>query len=159
MKTVLPFRSRSRIDNFDIYSSIVGGVLSRASRMPRIAISWLFLLAGCVSMAGISAEQYRIWNTPVKPFRIIGNIYYVGASDLTSFLIATPQGHILLDGGLPGTATQIEQNVAALGFRMRDVKILLNSHAHFDHAGGLAELKRVSGGRMAASRQDAPALM
>lgn len=110
-------------------------------------------------MAGISAEQYRIWNTPVKPFRIIGNIYYVGASDLTSFLIATPQGHILLDGGLPETARQIEQNVTSLGFRMEDVKFLLNSHAHFDHAGGLAELRRTSGALMVASRDDAPALM
>ncbi len=77
---------------------------------------------------------------------------------MTSFLITTAKGHILLDGGLPETAPQIKRNVATLGFRMKDVKFLLNSHAHFDHAGGLAELKRVSGARMVASAEDAPAL-
>jgi metallo-beta-lactamase class B len=127
--------------------------------MSRVTKLCILAAALCSLLSGITREQYRIWNTPVKPFRIIGNVYYVGASDLTSFLITSPQGHILLDGGLPQTAMQIERNVASLGFRMRDVKILLNSHAHFDHAGGLAELKRVSSGRMIASRQDAPALM
>ncbi|MGH9697077.1 MAG: subclass B3 metallo-beta-lactamase [Bryobacteraceae bacterium] len=100
----------------------------------------------------------RNWNRPVKPFRIADNLYYVGASDLTSFLITTPKGDILLDGGLRETAPQIERNVAALGFRMTDVKILLNSHAHMDHAGGLAELKRVSGAQLVASRGDTHSL-
>jgi metallo-beta-lactamase class B len=94
----------------------------------------------------------------VKPFRIADNLYYVGASDVTSFLITTPQGDILLDGGLRETAPQIERNIAALGFHMKDVKILLNSHAHMDHAGGLAELKRISGAQLVASRGDMPAL-
>jgi metallo-beta-lactamase class B len=127
--------------------------------MPRTLKICMLLAAVCSLISGITREQYRVWNTPVKPFRIIGNVYYVGASDLTSFVITSPQGHILLDGGLPETASQIERNVAALGFHIRDVKILLNSHAHFDHAGGLAELKRVSGARMVASHQDAQALM
>jgi len=100
----------------------------------------------------------RNWNQPVKPFRIADNLYYVGASDLTSFLITTLKGDILLDGGLRETAPQIERNVAALGFRMTNVKILLNSHAHMDHAGGLAELKRISGAQLVASRGDAPSL-
>jgi metallo-beta-lactamase class B len=127
--------------------------------MPSALKFFLSMLALCSLTTAGTSEQYRKWNTPVKPFRIIGNIYYVGASDLTSFLITSPRGHILLDGGLPQTAPQIERNVAALGFNMKDVKLLLNSHAHFDHAGGLAELKRISGARMIASRQDAPALM
>jgi metallo-beta-lactamase class B len=127
--------------------------------MPSALKFFLSMLALCSLTTAVTSEQYRKWNTPVKPFRIIGNIYYVGASDLTSFLITSPRGHILLDGGLPQTAPQIERNVAALGFNMKDVKLLLNSHAHFDHAGGLAELKRISGARMIASRQDAPALM
>jgi metallo-beta-lactamase class B len=97
----------------------------------------------------------RSGNQPVAPFRIIGNIYYVGASDITSFLVATPRGLILLDGGFVETAPQIEANVERLGFRLADVKVLLNSHAHMDHAGGLAELKRRSGAALAASGADA----
>lgn len=100
----------------------------------------------------------RSWNQPVTPFRIIGNLYYVGASDIASFLIVTPAGDILLDGGFVETAPQIEANIKKLGFRLSDVKILLNSHAHYDHAGGLAELKRVTGAKFYASVGDAPVL-
>ena len=103
-------------------------------------------------------ETSRAWNKPVPPFRIIGNLYYVGATEVTSFLITTSQGHFLLDGGFVETAPQIERNIAELGFNLRDVKFLLNSHAHFDHAGGLAELKKSSGARFVASERDAPLL-
>jgi metallo-beta-lactamase class B len=106
------------------------------------------------SNASVRAE----WNQPVEPFRIIGNIYYVGVSGVASYLITTPQGHILLDGGFAETAPIIEKNIAKLGFRVQDVKYLLNSHAHYDHCGGLAELKRISGARMVASRADAEVL-
>lgn len=98
----------------------------------------------------------------VAPFRVIGNIYYVGASDLTSktsdvtpYLIVTPQGLILLDSGLAEDVPQLSANIAALGFKLSDVKILLNSHAHFDHAGGLAALKRMTGAMLEASTADA----
>jgi metallo-beta-lactamase class B len=94
----------------------------------------------------------------VPPFRIIGNLYYVGATEVTSFLITTSQGHFLLDGGFVETTPQIERNIAELGFNLRDVKFLLNSHAHFDHAGGLAELKKVTGAKFLASERDAPLL-
>lgn len=100
----------------------------------------------------------RSRNQPVQPFRIVGNIYYVGASDITSFLIVTPAGDILLDGGFVETAPQIEANIKKLGFRLADVKILLNSHAHYDHAGGLAELKRATGATFYASAGDAGVL-
>jgi metallo-beta-lactamase class B len=100
----------------------------------------------------------RSWNQPVEPFRIAGNLYYVGASDVTSFLITTPQGHILLDGGFEETAPMIVANVRRLGFRIEDVRLLLNSHAHYDHAGGLAALKKASGASFVASRGDAPLL-
>lgn len=103
-------------------------------------------------------ETSRSWNQPVKPFRIVGNLYYVGASDITSYLITTPQGHILLDSGFVETVPQIKNNVAQLGFRMEDVKILLNSHAHYDHAGGLALLKQMAGAKLYASVADAEAL-
>jgi metallo-beta-lactamase class B len=94
----------------------------------------------------------------MEPFRIVGNVYYVGASDITSFLITSREGHILLDGGFAETASMILANIVKLGFNPRDVKILLNSQAHFDHAGGLAELKRKTGGRMIASKEDGSVL-
>lgn len=97
-------------------------------------------------------------NQPVKPYRVIGNIYYVGASDVSSFLITTPNGHILLDSGFIETVPQIKHNMAQLGFRLEDIKILLNSHAHYDHAGGLAELKRLTGAKLMTSEGDVPLL-
>ena len=99
-----------------------------------------------------ATEEWRSWNRPVEPFRITPNLYYVGASDIASYLITTPEGHIVIDGGFVETAPQIEANVEKLGFKLADVRILLNSHAHFDHAGGLAELKR----RSARSSSPAP---
>ena len=100
----------------------------------------------------------RSWNRPVEPFRIIDNIYYVGASGVTAFLIASAQGHIVTDGGLPETAPQILANIAKLGFKASDVRVLLNSHAHYDHAGGLAALKQATGARLYASAGDSALL-
>jgi metallo-beta-lactamase class B len=97
-------------------------------------------------------------NQPIEPFRIAGNLYYVGASDVTSFLVTTDAGHILIDGGFAETAALIEQSLAQLGFDIQDVKILLNSHSHLDHAGGLARLKERSGAQLWASAGDAPYL-
>ena len=102
--------------------------------------------------------QSRAMNQPVPPFRILGNLYSVGASDVTSFLITTPEGYLLLDGGFAETAPQIERNIAQLGFQLRDVKFLLNSHAHFDHAGGLAELKKWTNATVAVTWPDAELL-
>lgn len=92
---------------------------------------------------------------PRKPFRIAGNLYYVGTRDVTSFLLTGPEGHVLIDGGYPGTAPMILKSIATLGFNIKDVKILLNSHAHLDHAGGLAELQRTSGAKLWISERDA----
>lgn len=100
----------------------------------------------------------RSWNRPVEPFRIAGNLYYVGANDIAAYLVATPEGHILLDGGFVETVPLIRESVKKLGFRIEDVKILLNTHAHYDHAGGLAELKALTGAKLHASEADAPAL-
>lgn len=100
----------------------------------------------------------RSWNQPIEPFRIAGNVYYVGASDITSYLITTPKGHIVIDGGFVETAPMIVANIRKLGFRVEDVKILLSSHAHYDHAGGLAELKRITGATFYASAGDLPQL-
>src|SRR3954466_2934446 len=90
-----------------------------------------------------------------EPFRIAGNLYYVGASDVASFLITGPNGHILIDGGYPGTPPLIMASIAKLGFKISDVKILLNSHAHPDHAGGLAALQQASGAELWISEPDA----
>ena len=95
------------------------------------------------------------WNQPVKPFRIIGNIYYVGASEVSSFLITTPNGHILLDSGFAETVPLIAAGIKQLGFKIEDVKVLINSHAHYDHAAGLAQLKRLTGAQLMLSEPEA----
>ncbi|PYQ50946.1 MAG: subclass B3 metallo-beta-lactamase [Acidobacteria bacterium] len=102
--------------------------------------------------------ESRSRNQPVEPFRIIGNVFYVGASDIASYLIVSTQGHILIDGGFVETAPMIRANIEKVGCRLTDVKILLNTHAHFDHAGGLAALKQQSGATLMASERDAPLL-
>ncbi|HEX7190334.1 MAG TPA: subclass B3 metallo-beta-lactamase, partial [Thermoanaerobaculia bacterium] len=122
------------------------------------ALRYLALLLLAASLYAQKDPISRAGNQPVEPFRIAGNLYYVGASDVTSFLITTPSGHILIDGGFEETAPMILANIARLGFRAEDVRILLNSHAHFDHAGGLAALKRATGAQFIASRGDAPLL-
>lgn len=98
------------------------------------------------------------WTQPTRPFRITENIYYVGTNGLAAYLIATPKGAILLDGTMEENVPAIEANITALGFKLSDVKILLNSHAHFDHAGGLAALKRDTGAKLAAMTGDVWAL-
>lgn len=103
---------------------------------------------------GQADEVSRSWNQPVKPYRVIGNIYYVGASEVTSFLIVTSKGHILLDSGFLETVPQIQHNVAKLGFRLADIRILINSHAHYDHAGGLASLKELTAAKLMTSQAD-----
>ena len=99
-------------------------------------------------------EQDRAWNQPVEPFRIAGDIYYVGAIDITSYLVTTPKGHILIDSGFIETVPQIIANVKKLGFKPEEIKVLLNSHAHYDHAGGLAELRRLTGATLMISEPD-----
>ncbi len=94
----------------------------------------------------------------VTPFRIAGNLYSIGGADVTSFLITTPAGHIVIDGGYEEMAPAILANIRQLGFRVEDVRVLVCSHAHFDHVGGIAALKRATGAQFVASRGDAPLL-
>jgi metallo-beta-lactamase class B len=91
------------------------------------------------------------WNMPQEPFRVYGNTYYVGTHGLGSVLITSPTGHVLIDGDLPESVPQIVAHIRSLGFRIEDIKLIVNSHVHFDHAGGVAELQRLSGARVAAS--------
>lgn len=123
---------------------------------------WSLALGLCLAATAARAEPFAearaIWAQPQAPFRVIGNIYYVGTHELAAYLIRTPDGDILIDGTLPETASQVERNIESLGVPLSAIKILLNSHAHFDHAGGLARIKRDSGARLYASAGDAPIL-
>ena len=105
-----------------------------------------------------SCSQCAEWNAPQPPFRIFGNTYFVGPSGLSSVLITSSKGHVLIDGALPESASQIAAHIRSLGFRVEDVKLILNSHVHDDHAGGIAELQRMSGARVAASAWSAKVL-
>ena len=107
-------------------------------------------LMSLVAAEGISTDR-AAWNAPQAPFRIYGNTWYVGPHGLSSILVDTGQGLALFDGDLPETAPQIEAHIRALGFHVRDVKWILNSHAHIDHAGGIAALQRASGAQVLAS--------
>ncbi|BAT60447.1 metallo-beta-lactamase L1 precursor [Variibacter gotjawalensis] len=132
--------------------------------MKRAAAAFLFALG----MTTVSAEAQTLkdlldklkanWNAPTEPFRVAGNIHYVGTAGLGSWLITSPQGHILIDTGLVEANSQIKANIEKLGFKLTDVKQLLNTHAHLDHAAGLAELKKESGAPLAASALDKPIL-
>jgi metallo-beta-lactamase class B len=95
---------------------------------------------------------------PADPFRIAGNFYYVGANDIAAFLITGPEGHVVLDGGYPTTAPMIIASIAKLGFDIKDVKVLLNSEPHPDHAGGLGVLQQASGAELWASEASADAI-
>lgn len=98
------------------------------------------------------------WNQARAPFRIFGNAYFVGTAGLSAILITSERGHILLDGGLSQSAPLIDANIRRLGFKTQDVKLIVNSHAHYDHAAGIAALQRASGAVVAATASGAQAL-
>src|SRR5688572_32967354 len=128
---------------------------------PRIKRRWPFVILGLAVILVVVLG--RLWSSaitknrsiPDEPFQIAGNLYYVGATGVTAFLLTGPEGHVLIDGGYPETAPLIIASMAKLGFDIRDVKVLLNSHAHFDHAGGLLELQEKSGAQLWISEGDA----
>jgi metallo-beta-lactamase class B len=105
---------------------------------------------------GALAQDNPEWTTNHKPFRVIGNVFYVGSKDLASYLITTSQGDILINSNLTSSVPQIRQNVEALGFHFKDIKILLISHGHWDHAAGSAEIKRLTGARYMVMDSDVP---
>jgi metallo-beta-lactamase class B len=102
-----------------------------------------------VDLSVTRCEACAAWNEPTRPFRIHGNTWYVGTRGLSAILITSPTGHILIDGALPESAPLIAASIRASGFRLEDVKLIVNSHAHYDHAGGLAALQRASGAEVA----------
>jgi metallo-beta-lactamase class B len=106
----------------------------------------------------VNPRNRRETRTGSNPFRIIGNVYWVGTYDLSTYLITTPEGHILINTGLTATVPQIKSGLEQLGFKLSDVKVLTATHGHFDHVAGLAELKRMTGARVVMSEQDAELL-
>jgi metallo-beta-lactamase class B len=98
------------------------------------------------------------WNKPHAPFKIYGNTYYVGTAAITSILITSDKGHVLVDGGNPRSPQQLAASIKALGFKVEDVRLILNTHVHYDHAGGIAELQRMSGAAVKASPLSAETL-
>jgi metallo-beta-lactamase class B len=95
------------------------------------------------------------WNAPTAPVQLFGNVYYVGTRGLSAILLTSSAGHILIDAGLPESAAPIMANIRALGFRVEDIRVIVNSHAHYDHAGGIAAIRRASGARVAATLSSA----
>lgn len=101
---------------------------------------------------------YPSWTAPQEPFRIYGSTWYVGPRGLGVYLVTAPSGHVLIDGGVPGDAPMIEASIRKLGFKLRDIKWILNTHAHYDHAGGIARLVHDTGAQVIAGAADAAAL-
>ena len=108
--------------------------------------------------ASYVCERCDEWNEPHEPFRVHGNTWYVGTDGLSAFVIETGDGLILVDGGLPQSAALIDANIRALGFDPLNIKAILVSHAHFDHAGGVAALQRLSGANVFTSEAGEPTL-
>ena len=118
----------------------------------------ILLLIGLISTAFSQTKDRPPsnpeWTKPFPPFHIVGNVYWVGTWDLSTYLITTPQGHILVNTGMPETVPQIKAGVEQLGFKMSDVKILTATHGHGDHVAGLAELQKMTGAKIAMSEPD-----
>ncbi|WP_217272016.1 subclass B3 metallo-beta-lactamase [Sphingopyxis sp. BSNA05] len=118
--------------------------------------------AGDSAALAAAQKQFLSWFANVEPFRVIGDadqgVYFVGTEGLGMYFIPTEEGHIVIDGGMPGQGAYIAEAIKTLGYDPADVKILLNSHAHLDHSGGLAELKQLTGARLLASEGDRSAL-
>src|SRR5690349_3054482 len=120
----------------------------------RLTLAILFAICGLSlgQQQSFPCAHCAEWNAPQAPFRIYGDTYYVGPHGLSSILITSDTGNVLIDGGLAESAGQITAHIRQLGFRVEDVKLIVNSHVHFDHAGGIAELQRLSGARVVASK-------
>lgn len=135
------------------------GVLALASAPPaharETAADDSDRLAAHCARAGDGRES---WSAPAPPARLYGNTYYVGTCGITVLLVTSPRGHVLLDGGPAAAAPLVAANITKLGFRLKDVRWIVSSHEHWDHVGALAELKRLTGAKVAAVPLAAPVL-
>jgi metallo-beta-lactamase class B len=126
-----------------------------------ICVLAVLLVAGYRSFAQDTINQPvpdSNWVKPYPPFRIAGNLYYVGTYELGCYLITTTQGHILINTGLESSVPQIRAAIEKLGFKFSDIKILLDTHAHYDHVGGMADIKRLTGARLMVEKDDGPVM-
>jgi metallo-beta-lactamase class B len=122
--------------------------------MTRFALL-LATLASLASSTGTRAQSPD-WTEPFPPFRIAGNLYYIGSKGLASYLVTTPQGHVLINSDLEANVPMLQQSVQALGLKFSDVKILLISHAHWDHDAGSAKIKQLTGAKYMVMDADVP---
>jgi metallo-beta-lactamase class B len=120
-------------------------------------LSRVLILALCIGFSAAAQDRSQ-WTQPFPPFKLIGNVYWVGTYDLSTYLITTDAGHILINTGFVETVPEIQKGVEQLGFDFDEVEILTATHAHFDHVAGLAELKRLTGARLMMSEADAALL-
>lgn len=116
----------------------------------RLSFLTLFFAALSFSLSAQTVQEpssanHPEWSKPYPPFRIAGNLYYVGTYDLACYLVTTPKGHILINTGLAASASPIKANMEALGFRPSDIKLLLTTQAHYDHVGAMAAIKKLTG--------------
>src|ERR1700761_3233308 len=125
-------------------------------------LKWISLLISLLCL-GFQVSAQRVvqpentnpdWSKPYPPFRIAGNLYYVGTYDLGCYLIVTPKGNILINTGLAESGPMIKANIESLGFKFKDIKILLTNQAHFDHMGAMAAIKKLTGAKMMVDEGD-----
>ena len=118
------------------------------------------VLAAAITTFSAAAQQDQVveWNAPFEPLRIVGNVHYVGTGELAVYLITTPEGHVLIDGGFDETTPLILESIRKLGFQPEDVEILLTTQAHMDHVGSMASLKKATGAKVMAMAGDAELL-
>jgi len=115
----------------------------------------ILLLAVAASVITLAAAESSAWTTPFAPHKIAGNLYYVGTTDLACFLVTTPQGHILINTGLQDSTPLMRASITKLGFKLEDVKILLNMQAHYDHVAAMEEIRKLTGAKVLATEGDA----
>jgi len=129
--------------------------------MRKYLLPHLLLTILSVSIFTLSAQKIteprapEEWSVAYEPFRIAGNLYYVGTYDLACYLVTTPAGNILINTGLAASAPQIRHNIEKLGFNFKDIKILLTTQAHYDHMGAMAEIKKLTGAALMVDEKDA----
>ncbi len=141
-------------------------------KKPVKIIGWILLvlmiLAGIIFAGFLYLSKYKPevligysyadWVKPFPAYRVIGNVYYVGGRDLAVYLLTTPQGHILINSNFEFSVPQIQKSVEDLGFKFSDIKVLLISHAHIDHCGGSAKIKKLTGAQYMVMDADVPAV-
>lgn len=119
-----------------------------------------YFLAAAIGLAmrTMPSAQAGDWYAPQEPFEVYGNTYYVGTHGISAVLITSSQGHILIDVGGPEAPAQVVAHIRKLGFKVEDIRYILNSHEHYDHAGGIAEMQKLSGATVLASEESAKVL-